>query len=37
VRDPAKREVGFVLTALPVMILLVGGLTGAVRAVFYLH
>jgi hypothetical protein len=37
VRDPAKREVGFVLTALPVMILLVGGLIGAVRAVFYLH
>ena len=37
VKDPAKREMGFTLTALPVMILLLGGLVGAVRALFYLH
>jgi glutathione S-transferase len=37
VRNPAKREIGFAMTALPVMVLLVGGLVGAVRAVFYLH
>jgi len=30
--DPAKREIGFGLTALPVMILLVGGLWGAGKA-----
>jgi uncharacterized membrane protein YecN with MAPEG domain len=32
VADPAKREIGFGLTALPVMILLVGGLWGAGKA-----
>jgi hypothetical protein len=31
VKDPKKREVGYVLTALPVAILLVGGLIGAIR------
>lgn len=30
--DPAKREIGFGLTALPVMILLIGGLWGAGKA-----
>ena len=32
VADPAKREIGFALTALPVVILLVGGLWGTGRA-----
>ena len=32
VADPGKREIGFGLTVLPVMILLVGGLWGAARA-----
>jgi uncharacterized membrane protein YecN with MAPEG domain len=32
VADPAKREIGFGLTALPVMILLIGGLWGAGKA-----
>ncbi len=31
VRDPARREVGFVLTIIPVVILLVGGAVGAIR------
>jgi len=35
VRDPAKRSVGFGLTFLPIVILVVGGLIGAVRAIFY--
>jgi uncharacterized membrane protein YecN with MAPEG domain len=35
VRDPAKRSVGFGLTFLPIVILVVGGLIGAVRALFY--
>lgn len=35
VRDPAKRSVGYGLTFLPIVILVVGGLIGAVRAVFY--
>ena len=30
--DPAKREIGFGLTALPVVILLIGGLWGAGKA-----
>jgi len=30
VRDPAKRELGFGLTALPIVVLLVGALIGAV-------
>jgi uncharacterized membrane protein YecN with MAPEG domain len=34
-RDPAKRSVGFGLTFLPMVILLVGGIIGAVRALFY--
>jgi len=32
VKDPKKREVGFALSMLPIMILLVGGLVGAARA-----
>ena len=32
VRDPAKREVGFALSVLPVIVLLIGGLWGAARA-----
>ncbi len=32
VKDPAKRGAGFGVSALPVMILLVGGLIGAIRA-----
>jgi hypothetical protein len=35
VRDPAKRSVGYGLTFLPMVILIVGGLIGAVRALFY--
>ncbi|MDB6085149.1 MAG: hypothetical protein JWN43_3030 [Gammaproteobacteria bacterium] len=34
VKDPAKRSVGFGLTFLPMMILLAGGLIGAVRLLF---
>jgi hypothetical protein len=34
-RDPAKRSVGYGLTFLPMVILLVGGLIGAVRTLFY--
>jgi glutathione S-transferase len=30
VKDPAKRSLGYALTALPIVILLVGGLIGAV-------
>jgi glutathione S-transferase len=30
VKDPKKREIGYVLTALPVAILIVGGLIGAI-------
>jgi uncharacterized membrane protein YecN with MAPEG domain len=35
VRDPAKRGAGFGLTFLPTIILVVGGLFGAVRDLFY--
>ena len=35
VRDPSKRSVGYGLTFLPIVILVVGGLIGAVRALFY--
>jgi glutathione S-transferase len=35
VKNPAKREVGYGMTFLPVIILIVGGLIGAVRALFY--
>ena len=31
VKDPKKRELGYLLTALPVAILLLGGLFGAIR------
>jgi hypothetical protein len=36
VKDPAKRSAGFGLGSLPMMILIIGGLFGAVRALFYL-
>lgn len=32
VRDPAKREIGFALSVLPIVVLLVGALWGAGRA-----
>jgi glutathione S-transferase len=35
VKDPKKREVGFALSMLPIMILLVGGLVGAARAAWF--
>jgi uncharacterized membrane protein YecN with MAPEG domain len=35
VKDPAKRSAGFGLTALPVLVLVIGGLFGAVRHLFY--
>ena len=34
VKDPAKRSVGFGLTFLPSVVLVVGGLIGAVRGLF---
>jgi glutathione S-transferase len=34
VKAPAKREVGFVLSFLPAVILVLGGLVGAVRSLF---
>jgi hypothetical protein len=34
-KDPAKRTAGYGLSFLPVVILVVGGLCGAVRALFY--
>jgi glutathione S-transferase len=34
-RDPSKRSVGYGITFLPIVILVVGGLIGAVRALFY--
>ena len=34
VKDPAKREIGFALTFLPAVVLVVGGLIGAVRSLF---
>jgi glutathione S-transferase len=35
VKDPANRSVGFGMTFLPVVILILGGLIGAVRALFF--
>ena len=35
VKDPGKREVGYGMTFLPMVILVVGGLVGAVRALFF--
>jgi glutathione S-transferase len=32
VKDPKKREIGFALSILPVMVLMLGGLVGAARA-----
>src|SRR5882757_4670211 len=34
VKDPSKRDVGYGMTFLPMVILVVGGLVGAVRALF---
>jgi glutathione S-transferase len=31
VKDPKKREVGYVLTVLPMAVLILGGLFGAIR------
>jgi glutathione S-transferase len=36
VKDPKKRETGFVLSVLPTVILLVGAIFGAARASFYM-
>jgi uncharacterized membrane protein YecN with MAPEG domain len=35
VKDPGKRDVGYGMTFLPMVILIVGGLIGAVRALFF--
>jgi glutathione S-transferase len=35
VKDPANRSVGFGMTFLPVVILVLGGLIGALRALFF--
>jgi len=35
VKDPAKRGLGYGLTFLPMVILVVGGLIGAIRALFF--
>jgi hypothetical protein len=37
VKDPAKREVGYGMTFLPIVILIAGGLIGAVRALWITH
>jgi glutathione S-transferase len=36
VKDPAKREVGYGMTFLPLVILVGGALIGAVRSLFYM-
>lgn len=36
VKDPKKRELGFTLSVIPTIILLAGGIFGAVRAAIYL-
>lgn len=35
VKDPSKREVGYGMTFVPMVCLVVGGLIGAVRALFF--
>ena len=37
VKEPSKREVGYGMTFLPIVILVVGGLIGAVRALILTH
>jgi glutathione S-transferase len=37
VKDPGKRDVGYGLTFLPMVILVVGGLIGACKYLFYVH
>jgi glutathione S-transferase len=36
VKDPAKREIGYALTMLPIAILILGGLIGAVRQLSFM-
>lgn len=36
VKDPKKREVGFLLSVIPTVILLLGGIFGAARAAMYM-
>ncbi len=36
VKEPKKREMGFVLSSLPTVILLVGAIFGAARAILYM-
>jgi hypothetical protein len=35
VKEPKKREVGFGLSMVPIMILVIGAIIGAVRAAWY--
>jgi glutathione S-transferase len=35
VKDPGKRDVGYGMTFVPMLILVVGGLIGAIRAIFF--
>jgi glutathione S-transferase len=35
VKNPAKREIGYALTLLPIAVLILGGLFGAARQLFY--
>jgi hypothetical protein len=37
VKDPKKREVGFLLSAAPTLFLLLGAIVGAARAAWYLY
>jgi len=37
VKNPKSRSAGYGLSALPTLILLVGGIIGAVRAAFFVH
>jgi uncharacterized MAPEG superfamily protein len=36
VKDPKKREVGFALSVVPILILILGAIVGAARAAWYL-
>jgi hypothetical protein len=35
VKDPKKREVGFALSMVPILILMLGAIVGAARAAWY--
>jgi glutathione S-transferase len=37
VKDPKKRQAGFILSIVPSAILLAGAIFGAIRAIFYLY